>query len=185
MLFFETEIVPFYSPVDSFNFSATTKCHKFYISTAFFWGTLCFPTSKNEEVVNFALFSMCIGGYFLPKQEVTGSWTWWSFAALKTTTDECPYASISWKMPSKRRIFHLKKCPNFVDSVFKKIRARPAERAFLASVAGLFWQLWEPATKSLCAGSPFFEAQNRSEKSSSGPGGSKKGRIQNFFCLIL
>ena len=127
----------------------------------------------------------CFGGYFLPKQEVTGSWPWWSFAALKTTPDECPYASISWKMPSKRWIFHLKKCPNFVDSVFKKIRARPAERAFLASVAGLFWQLWEPATKSLCAGSPFFEAQNRSEKSSSGPGGSKKGRIQNFFCLIL
>ena len=127
----------------------------------------------------------CFGGYFLPKQEVTGSWTWWSFAAFKTTTDECHEASISWKMPSKRWIFHWKKCPIFVDSVFKKIRARPAERAFLASVAGLRWQLWEPVTKLLCAGSPFFEAQNSSEKSSSGPGGSKKGRIQKFFCLIL
>ena len=127
----------------------------------------------------------CFGGYFLPKQEVTGSWTCWSFAAWKTTTDECPNSSISWKMPSKRRIFHWKKCPIFVDPVFNQIWPRPAERAFLASVAGLRWQLWEPAKKSLCVGSPFFEAENGSEKSSSGPGGSKKGRIQKFFCLIL
>ena len=127
----------------------------------------------------------CFGGYFLPKQEVTGSWTCWSFAAWKTTTDERPNSSISWKMPSKWRIFHWKKCPIFVDPVFNKIWPRPAKRAFLASVAGLWWQLWEPAKKSLCGPSPFFEAENGSEKSSSGPGGSKKGRIQKIFCLIL
>ena len=78
------------------------------IWTAFCWGsTLHLPTSKNKEVVNFALFSMCIAreaGHFLryerlqswflklqlhrnsnfPLQEVRGSWTWWSFAASKT-----------------------------------------------------------------------------------------------------
>ena len=123
------------------------------------------------------------GGYFLSKQEVTSCLTWFAFAALKTTSDEYLNTPIHWKMPSKRWIFHWKKCPIFVDSVFKKIRARPAERAFLASVPGLRWQLWEPATKSLCGGSPFFEAQNSYEKSTSGPGGSKKGQIQIFFLL--
>ena len=83
----------------------------------------------------------CFGGYFLSKQEVTGSWSWWSFAAFKTTTDECHNTSISWKLPSKRWIFHWKKCPIFVDSVFNEIWPRPAERAFLASVGSLWWQV--------------------------------------------
>ena len=127
----------------------------------------------------------CFEGYFLSKQEVTGSWTWWSFTALKITTDECPYTSISWKMASKRWIFHWKKCPIFVDSVFIQIWPRPTERAFLASVAGLWAQLRKFAKKSLCWETPYFEAENSSEKSSSGPGGSKKGRIRKFFCFIL
>ena len=130
-------------------------------------------------------YFLCFGGYFLPKQEVTGSWSWWSFAAFKTTTDECHNTSISWKLPSKRWIFHWKKCPIFVDSVFNEIWPRPAERAFLASVASLWWQLRGPSAKSILWPRPFFEVENRSEKSSSGPGGSKMGRIQKFFCLIL
>ena len=143
----------------------------------------------NSDFSNFRLKygtkNTCFWGYFLPKQEVTGSWSWWSFAAFKTTTDECHNTSISWKLPSKRWIFHWKKCPIFVDSVFNKIWPRPAKRAFLASVAGLLWQLWEPAKKSLFPPSPFFEGENDSEKSSWCPGGSKKGRIQKFFWLIL
>ena len=123
----------------------------------------------------------CFGGYFLSKQEVTSCLRWLAFAALKNTTDEYLDTPIRWKMPSKRWIFHWKKCPIFVDPVFNKIWPRPAERAFLASVAGLLWQLWEPAKKSLLPPSPFFEAENGSEKSSSCPGWSKKGRIQKFF----
>ena len=156
------------------------------------WWTHMVMYEKIEQKLKFPIFAKkngakkpCFGGYFLSKQEVTGSWSWWSFAAFKTTTDECHNTSISWKLPSKRWIFHWKKCPIFVDSVFNKIWPRPAEWAFLASVASLWWQMREPAAKLIWGPCPFFEAENRSEKSSSGPGGSKKGRIQNFFCLIL
>ena len=127
----------------------------------------------------------CFGGYFLSKQEVTGSWTWWSFTALKSTTDECPYTSISWKMASKRWIFHWKICPIFVDSVFMRIWPMPTKQAFHASVTGLWAQLREFAKKSICGETPYFEAENRYKKSSSGPTASKKGRIRKFFCFIL
>ena len=88
-------------------------------------------------------------------------------------------------MASKRWIFHWKICPIFGDSVFMKICPMPTEQAFLASVTGLWAQLREFAKKSICGETPYFEAENRYKKSSSGPRASKKGPDPKILLLYF
>ena len=82
---------------------------------------------------------------------------------------------------SKQWIFHVWKCPKFVDPVFHQIWLRPKDLATLAWNLKIFCEMLSFRKKSLCSHTPWAHAENEWEKSLRGPGGSKKSRIQFFL----
>ena len=120
-------------------------------------------------------------GFFPPKRKVTSCLSCMSFAQLKITFFESLCTSHSQKSASKKKDFHIKKCPKFVDPVFNNFYYQTRQDCIFSLKYGSWREDSEVLRKIAMCASPWGHAEHRRKKPSNGCGGSKKDRIQIFF----
>ena len=113
----------------------------------------------------------------------TWRWTLGSLVTSEASIFKLIDTPIAIHTSLKQWIFHVQKCPNFVESICHQIWLPLKDLETLAWHLNIFWEMQSFRKESLCAHSPRAHAESECKKSLRGPGGSKKSWIHFFLAF--